>query len=231
MKSVPGNEINARRPRVQWGVGEKDDVMLHAVSCDYIPEQPKVESIDSRHIQIEELSLTVHRSSEINLMQKMQFFEGLNEELCSFTTRTCKCHFWKCKFYIKTDHLSRSFSRPVPFALKQADKAEGRKNKSRRVKFKRKPQIWLKAYSRSKDKTERKKNNSRRGKFKWKTQIKLKANHRWKNKVRRREHRRRVKFKWKTHIRGLVLVGSQRKLGHSEYWCKNWQVKLRKVRE
>jgi hypothetical protein len=68
-----------------------NDVMLHAVSCVCIPEQPKKENIDLRGIQTRELSEIVNRSSEMNPKQKSQLFKLLNKYLPSFTTRPGKC--------------------------------------------------------------------------------------------------------------------------------------------
>jgi hypothetical protein len=58
---------------------------------------------------------------------------------------------------MKTDYSSESFPRPVPFMLKQEYKAERRNDKSRKVKFKKKKQIWLQTDHRLEDKVGRRK--------------------------------------------------------------------------
>jgi hypothetical protein len=61
---------------------------------------------------------------EINIQQKLQLFEGLKKYLPSFTERPGKCRLLKYKFEVKSNQPLRSFSRPVPFAMRNAVKTQ-----------------------------------------------------------------------------------------------------------
>jgi hypothetical protein len=103
---------------------EGGDVMPCIVNCNNIQELNAVKYVDPRNIQSGELSEIINRSSEINPKQKLQLLKMINKYLTSFTTLPGKCRLLKYKFHVKADQPLRSFSRPVPFAMRHAVKTQ-----------------------------------------------------------------------------------------------------------
>jgi hypothetical protein len=60
----------------------------------------------------------------LNAEQKLQLFKTLVKYLPSLTDKPGKCTLLKYEFQVKTDQPVRSFSRPVPFALRPAVKEQ-----------------------------------------------------------------------------------------------------------
>jgi hypothetical protein len=79
---------------------------------------------DVRDLQTGELFHIIDRSSEIDSEQKLQLFQMLHKYLLSFTMRPGKCRLLEYKFQVNADQPLRSFSRPVPFAMRHAVKAQ-----------------------------------------------------------------------------------------------------------
>jgi hypothetical protein len=72
----------------------------------------------------EGLQLVINGSEVLNTAQKSAIFNILNKYLPHMTEKPGKCNLFKYEFKVQSDKPIRSFSRPVPFTLRPAVKAQ-----------------------------------------------------------------------------------------------------------
>jgi hypothetical protein len=109
--------------RVERSLKQDDDVTHCRACCKFITLN-EAQSVDSRNAHKKELFRAIDQSCEVNAEQKLQLLEVLNKYSLNFSEKTGKCKLLKYKFDVKTDQPLRSFSRPVPFAMRNAVKSQ-----------------------------------------------------------------------------------------------------------
>jgi hypothetical protein len=82
------------------------------------------ERSDPRSMNPETLQRVLDNSEVLNTAQKSELFEVLSKYLPHMTAKPSKCNLFKYEFKVQSDKPIRSFSRPVPFELRPAVKAQ-----------------------------------------------------------------------------------------------------------
>jgi hypothetical protein len=100
---------------------KESDVINYRTCCGNVTRK-KTQSVDFKNAHEEKLFQVINYSCEVNKEQKLQLFEVLNKYSVNFSEKPGKCKLLKYKFDVKTDQPLRSFSRPVPFAMRNAVK-------------------------------------------------------------------------------------------------------------
>jgi hypothetical protein len=224
--------VETLRPRSDKELGskftKKADVTCHSIDTYEVAAKEKHSNVDPKDLKGKDSRTIVKRSKTIKVAQKPQLFELSNKISPSFTKRPGKCRLLEYQCQANSGQFSRSFSRPVPFALRPAVRLQIQNlikeglikeicQKSPDEPLREGlPSTILKADAKVRKKA--KKRKSQRGKVKIKRQIggqvlakhqpvsnARKANTKRKEKVDSRKFRRRkVKFKWQCQIRDWV---------------------------
>jgi hypothetical protein len=101
---------------------EGNDITYAAPSCNQV--QVKSKTRYPAEARAGSLLQEINQSCKLDAKQKLQLFEILKKYLSNFTERPGKCHLLKYRFQVKADQPLRSFSRPVPFAMRNAVKTQ-----------------------------------------------------------------------------------------------------------
>jgi hypothetical protein len=101
---------------------EKESDVINYRTCYGNVTRNKTQSVNFKNAHEEKLFQVIDHSCEVNENQKLQLFEVLNKYSEHFSEKPGKCKLLKYKFDVKTDQPLRSFSRPVPFAMRNAVK-------------------------------------------------------------------------------------------------------------
>jgi hypothetical protein len=121
--TIPAQNNEHLASRVKCSREEKDDVTNYQTCYGFITRN-ETQSVDSKKAHEEKLFQVINHSYEVNEKQKLQLFEVLNKYSRNFSEKPGKCKLLKYKFDVKTDQPLRSFSIPVPFAMRNADKTQ-----------------------------------------------------------------------------------------------------------